>query len=110
MYLWNATINKTADSVVNFRVYYPSLDVKITSSLSQHVLAHTKATHRQQLFLKNGITLKINVSIRHQPSEKIPFLRSCHLKTLVSTDEKVYNVLICDPTFLFKKIIKINFY
>lgn len=90
MYLWNATINKTSDSVVNFRVYYPSLDVKITSSLSQHVLAHTKATHRQHLFLKNGITLKINVSIRHQPSEKISFLRSCcYLKTLVSTDEKV---------------------
>lgn len=109
MYLWNATINKTSDSVVNFRVYYPSLDVKITSSLSQRVLAHTKATHRQHLFLKNGITLKINVSIRHQPSEKISFLRSCYLKTLVSTDEK-YNVLICDPTFLFKKIIKINFY
>lgn len=71
MYLWNATINKTSDSVVNFSVYCLSPDVKLTSSLSQHVLAHTKTTHRQRLFFKNGIALKIDVPIRHQPSEKI---------------------------------------
>lgn len=73
VYLWNATISKPSDSVVNFSVYCPSLDVKITSSLSQQVLAHTKATHRQHLFSKNGIALKINVPIRPQPSEKISF-------------------------------------
>lgn len=73
VYGWNATISKPSDSVVNFSVYCPSLDVKITSSLSQQVLAHTKATHRQHLFSKNGIALKINVPIIHQPSEKISF-------------------------------------
>lgn len=52
VYLWNATVNKIADSVVNFSVHCPSLDVKITSSLSQHALAHTKTTHRQHLFIK----------------------------------------------------------
>lgn len=87
--LWNATINKTSGSVVNFSAYGPSLNVKITSSLSQRVLAHTKATHRQRLSLKNGIALKINVSIRLQPSETISSFRSCYLQTLVSTDEKV---------------------
>lgn len=73
MYLWNATINKTSDSVVSFSIYRLSLDVELTSSLSQHVLAHTKATHRQHLFFKNGIALKIDVPIRRQPSEKISF-------------------------------------
>lgn len=89
MYSWNAIINTTRDSVVNFSVYCPSLDVRITSSLSQHVLAPSNATHTQHLFLKNGIALKINVAIRHWPSERLSSFRSCYIKTLVSTDEKV---------------------
>lgn len=60
-------------TLVSFSVYCLSLDVELTSSLSQQVLAHTKATHRQHLFFKNGIALKIDVPIRHQPSEKISF-------------------------------------
>lgn len=50
MYLWVAIINKTLDTVVNFSVYCPSPEVTITSSLSQHVLAHTSVTHRQHLY------------------------------------------------------------
>lgn len=52
VYLWNATVNKLSASVVNFSVPCPSLDVKITSSLSQRALAHTRTTHRQHLFIK----------------------------------------------------------
>lgn len=72
MYLWNAIINTTSVSVVNFSVYCPSLDVRITSSPSQRVLAHSDATHRQHLFFFfNGIALKINIAIRHWPSERL---------------------------------------
>lgn len=65
MYLWDAIINKISDILVDFGVYCPSPEVKITSSLCQYVLAHTNATH--SIFIKkNDTALKIKLSTKRR--------------------------------------------